>query len=191
MSKHTISRRQVLFFSASAAGLAVIRVAAHDGHDHEAVSPSASPEADYHMSSGTGTGAVYLEIRNRGSAQDRLVSAFSDASVTAEIHTMKVVDGVMSMMELEDGLEIPSGETVILDSSDLHVMLIDLNQDLAPGLIFDVKLQFENAGEVTLPITVAVEAPTDDVPIVVGDLELAHAWARPAPRLSPVATPEG
>lgn len=193
MNNSLMTRRRALVLPLAAVGLTVASARAHDGHEHEEATPDASPEASpaMMMSEGTGTGAVYLEILNTGAELDRLVSATTDAAVTVEIHTMLVEDGVMTMRELEDGIELPPGETVILDPSNLHVMLIDLNYDLTPGLTFDLSLMFEVAGEVTVPVLVTSSAPTDEEPVQIGDLELAHIWSRPAPMLSPVATPEG
>lgn len=97
------------------------------------------------------------------------------------------------MVHLEDGLEIPAGETVVLEPKSLHIMLIGLNESLMPGASFDLTLTFEHAGEVTLPVTIATELPEDGASTPVGDLVIEGVWSRPAPMLtsqSPEGTPD-
>jgi hypothetical protein len=65
--------------------------------------PSAAPVA-----------GAYVEIRNDGSAPDRLVSATAAVAGRVEIHEMGVTDGVMRMRALPEGLVIPAGQTVRL-----------------------------------------------------------------------------
>lgn len=161
---------------------AVARATAHNGKDHGNATPGASPEAS--PMANTGTGVVYLTIKNNGSEADRLVSAKSDAAQIVEIHEAKVDNGVMSMKELADGLEIPAGESVSFTPSGLHLMLINLNHDLMPGSTYDLTLTFEHAGEMTIPVAVQTESPDDKAPVTAGDLTIEGAWSRPAPRIS-------
>lgn len=135
MNTTRISRRNLIVIGAAfplstlVVRSAVARAAAHNGKDHGNATPGASPEAS--PATNTGTGAAYLTIQNNGSEADRLVSAKSDAAQIVEIHEAKVDNGVMSMKELADGLEIPAGESVSFAPSDLHLMLINLNHSLA------------------------------------------------------------
>jgi copper(I)-binding protein len=158
---------------------------AHAGSE---ASPEASP-----MSMGTGTSAAYLTITNSGDEADRLIGGSTDVAQTVEIHDMKLENDVMSMFELPDGLEIPAGETVELMPQSLHVMLIDLTQDLNPGDMVELTLEFEHAGEVTLTVPVGFEAPEEETEITAGDLVISGAWMRAAPMLSdsmPMGTPD-
>jgi copper(I)-binding protein len=192
-----ISRRNLLA-GVTAVVIGPTAVAAHDGHDHGAATPDASPMPGMdpaHMATNSGTGAIYMSIANTGEESDVLQSATTDAARLVQLHTMKITDGVMQMQELPDGLELAAGETVVLDPDDLHIMLIDLQHDLTPGSTIDLTLTFEHAGEVTLVVPVQWEAPDDDDPVVIGSLSIEHAWARPAPMLTsgieatPAATP--
>jgi copper(I)-binding protein len=160
-----------------AASAAIATTSAHDGHDHGSASPEASPVAN------TGTGAAYLTIRNTGGTADTLITAATDASQTVEIHAMEIVDGVMSMRELENGLEIPAQGDVVLEPGGYHVMLVNLNHDLNPGSSFELTMTFANAGNITITIPVQTESPTDTIAGTVGSLELRDAWSRPAPML--------
>ncbi len=188
MNTTRISRRNLIVIGAAfplstlVVRSAVARAAAHNGKDHGNATPGASPEAS--PATNTGTGAAYLTIQNNGSEADRLVSAKSDAAQIVEIHEAKVDNGVMSMKELADGLEIPAGESVSFAPSDLHLMLINLNHSLMPGSTYDLTLTFEHAGEVTIPVVVQTESPDGKAPVTVGNLTIEGAWSRPAPRIS-------
>ncbi|MCW2740108.1 MAG: uncharacterized protein JWR45_530 [Blastococcus sp.] len=54
----------------------------------------------------------------------------------------------------DDGIEIPSDTTVFVGEDDTSVTLTGLADSLTTGQYLDLTLTFENAGEITLPITV-------------------------------------
>ena len=79
------------------------------------------------------------------SRDDRLIAVSSPVAGEGQIHEMKVVDGMMSMAELEDGLALPAGEAVALRPGGNHIMLINLKQPLAEGEQVSLTLTFEHA----------------------------------------------
>ncbi len=158
-------------------------------HDVSGATPEASPMAG-HGAADTGTGAAYLTIINNGDEADRLIGASSDAAMVVEIHDMVIEDEVMSMVHLEDGLEIPAGESMVLEPMGLHVMLIGLNYSLMPGETFEITLTFENAGDVSVTAEIATKLPEDGETWTAGDLVIEGVWSRPAPMLTS-ATAEG
>jgi copper(I)-binding protein len=99
-------------------------------------------------------GAGYLTIANAGGAADRLVSVTSEISPAIELHTMSVVEGMMRMEHLPDGIEIPGGETVSLAPGGLHIMIIGPNQPFIEGECVAVSLDFEAAGSVAVMLNV-------------------------------------
>lgn len=106
---------------------------------------------------GAKVGGGYLKITNEGDTPDRLVAAsFADAE-RAELHEMKVVDGVMKMSPVEGGLEIPAGGSVTLAPAGYHLMFIGLKQPLVKDSKVKGTLTFEKAG------TVAVEFAIDAI----------------------------
>lgn len=110
---------------------------------------------------GAQVGAGFMTITNTGSDADRLVSGASAASKTVQIHEMAVVDGVMKMQELKDGLEIPAGGSVELKPGGFHVMFIDITAPFVEGSTVTVTLNFAKAGSVDVPLTVeAADAKT-------------------------------
>lgn len=100
----------------------------------------------------TSTGAAYLTIENKGSADDTLVEAGSPVAERVEVHDMTMEGMVMKMRKL-DALPVAAGETVALAPGGKHIMLIGLKGPLAEGDTVPLTLVFEKAGEV------AVEAP--------------------------------
>lgn len=151
------------------------------GSAHTHTDEEASPMA---MGAGTGTSAAYLTVTNNGDEPDRLIGGSTPVARIVQIHDMTIENDVMTMFELPDGLEIPAGETVELKPQGLHVMLIDLTQDLRPGDTVELTLQFERAGAVTLDVPVGGEAPEDATEVTAGDLVIAGAWVRMAPMLT-------
>jgi len=104
---------------------------------------------------GAKVGGGFLKITNTGATPDRLVSAATDVSNVSEIHEMKMVDGVMKMRALGDGIALPPGKTVELKPGGYHLMFMDLKTPLVKDKPFKVKLVFEKAGEIDVEFAVA------------------------------------
>jgi copper(I)-binding protein len=104
---------------------------------------------------GAQVGAGYLTIQNEGDAPDRLVSATAEIAGRTQIHQMSMVDGVMKMRELTDGLPVPAKGSVTLEPNAYHLMFLDLKRPLKEGEEFSGTLTFEKAG--TVDVTFEVE----------------------------------
>lgn len=100
-------------------------------------------------------GGGFVEITNNGSEDDRLIAVSSDVAGKVELHEMAVTDGVMKMREMENGIEVPAGETVTLQPGGLHIMFMGLNQSFEEGTMVPVVLTFEKAGDVAVELAVA------------------------------------
>lgn len=88
--------------------------------------------------------AGYLTLKNDGDTPERFIGASSTSAQRVEIHTMDMVDDVMQMRHLSDGLEIPAGEEVALAPGGYHLMLIGLGAPLAEGDRVPLTLAFES-----------------------------------------------
>ncbi len=147
-----ITRRLAL--SASLAALAVAASAPARAHDYklgalEIVHPwtrATPPTAK--------AGGGFLTITNKGTTADRLIAARSTASDKVEIHEMKMDGNVMRMRELEKGLEIPPGATVMLKPGGYHIMFMELRAPLAKDAKVPVTLVFEKAGSIDVEMKV-------------------------------------
>lgn len=104
------------------------------------------------------SGAAFMVINNAADADDRLISAASDVAKQVELHTHKEnAEGVMQMIEVEEGFAIPAGGSHALARGGDHVMFLGLNRALEHGDTVQVTLTFEKAGEVTVDIPVDLE----------------------------------
>ncbi len=62
---------------------------------------------------------------------------------------------VMKMRQLNDGIAIPSGETVELKPGGLHLMFFKVAEPFKEGATVNVTLTFEKAGAVDVVLPVA------------------------------------
>jgi copper(I)-binding protein len=92
---------------------------------------------------GQANSAVFMSLENRSDQDQALVAAESDVSEIVELHTHIEEGGMMRMRQIEK-IDVPAGETVILQPGGLHVMLIGLKQALEPGQTIDLTLVFED-----------------------------------------------
>lgn len=107
---------------------------------------------------GAPSGAAFMVIENHGETDDRLIAANTDISARVELHThIEKSDGVMQMVEIEDGIPVPAGGKHMMVRGGDHVMFMGLNQKLDHGDSVEVKLVFEKAGEITVTIPVDLE----------------------------------
>lgn len=104
------------------------------------------------------SGAAFMSIFNHSDQDDRVIAATSDISERVELHThIQDAQGVMRMVEVEDGFAVAAGETIRLERGGMHVMFLGLRQPLLQGDEVEVTLQFEHADPVTVMIPVDLE----------------------------------
>jgi periplasmic copper chaperone A len=105
---------------------------------------------------GATTGAAYMTLANKSATADRLTAASSDVANKVQIHEMAVVNGIMQMQEVANGLSIPASGSVTLKPGAYHVMLIGLKKRLIAGQTLRLTLIFAKAGSIS--ITVPIQA---------------------------------
>ncbi len=103
---------------------------------------------------GTSMSAGFMTIMNKGVLSDRLIAIETDLAVTVELHSTLIVDEVMSMRPLSNGLVIPPAGVVKLSSGTIHMMFMDLKEPLMVGDTCLLVLHFEKTGKlaVTVPV---------------------------------------
>ena len=98
--------------------------------------------------------AAYLVIENGSGTDDQLVGISTDVAGTVEIHrTTEDYEG-RSTMEEQARLDVPAGATVTFEPGGLHLMLLQVSEPLEIDGTFDLELEFVEAGEVRVPVTV-------------------------------------
>ncbi|MGB3317113.1 MAG: copper chaperone PCu(A)C [Albidovulum sp.] len=104
---------------------------------------------------GAMAGAAFMQIENHGDEPDRLTGVASDIAERVELHTHKAGDdGLMQMLHVPEGFEVPAGGSHALARGGDHVMFMGLTERPAEGAVVKVVLTFEKAGEVELDIPV-------------------------------------
>jgi copper(I)-binding protein len=92
----------------------------------------------------------------------RLVSVVTPVAGVAEIHEMKMDNGVMKMRALPQGLELPANKPVELMPGSYHLMLMDLKAPLMKDSSVALTLTFKDAKgvetkqQVSLPVNTAM-----------------------------------
>lgn len=141
-------KRAILFAAALLAGAPAF---AHDvtAGDLQIIHPAIPAPAPAAKSA-----AGYLAIRNEGAEPDRLLAVEGDFAERIMLHITEVsADGVARMTHL-DGIDIPAGETVLLERGGMHVMLMGLTGPLPEGAHVPATLVFERAGRVEVEFAV-------------------------------------
>lgn len=104
---------------------------------------------------GTGkAGGAFFMLTNTGAA-DKMVAARAPIGKKTELHThTENADGVMQMRQIEGGVDVGAGQTVMFKRGGKHVMLMGLQTPLVQGAVVPVTLVFEKAGEITFDVVV-------------------------------------
>ena len=103
---------------------------------------------------------VYMHVKSAVKA--RLVGVKSVAGKTAELHSMRQEGGVMQMRRLES-LDLPAGQSVILEPGGNHVMLFDIRKPLKVGEHVKLTLLIEQDDKkIRLPVDAEVRAITGE-----------------------------
>ena len=145
--------------------LAALLIAAVSPAVAQGGGPSISVDQPYARATpaGAATGAAYMTLTNKAQAADRLTAVSSDVADKLQIHEMAVVNGVMQMRQLADGLPVPAGGSVVLKPGGYHIMLIGLKKPLKAGETFPLTLTFEKAGNISVTVPVqAMDAAKDN-----------------------------
>jgi copper(I)-binding protein len=96
----------------------------------------------------------YLAISNAGAQSDRLLGVSSTIAKSVSLHQSRVdANGVASMSPVEM-LEIPAGDTVLLEPGGYHIMFMGLTGRFSEGDMLPVTLTFEKAGAIEMEFMV-------------------------------------
>jgi len=97
----------------------------------------------------------FVTITNTGKTADVLIGGSFAHAARVEIYQMSVVDDVMRMRELPNGLEIKPGATIVLKPGSYHLMFMGLKQQIKAGEVIRGTLVFKSGGEVPVSFTTA------------------------------------
>jgi copper(I)-binding protein len=103
---------------------------------------------------GATIGGGYVEIKNNGTASDKLLSGSVSVASRFQIHSTTIEDGVSKMREVTAGIEIKPGETIKFEPGASHLMFVNLMQPLRQGDAVRGTLMFEHAGTIDIEYVV-------------------------------------
>ena len=111
-------------------------------------------------------GVIYLDIRNDGVAEDRLIAVSTPLATKVELHKSTMEDGIHRMEKVES-IVVPAGGAVELAPGGYHVMLVGLKFMLMAEETIPVTFTFERSGDITTGVAVETrgggEHSSDDV----------------------------
>ncbi|WP_127524496.1 copper chaperone PCu(A)C [Mesorhizobium sp. Z1-4] len=96
-------------------------------------------------------GAAYVTVES--ATEDQLLGVATPVAGQVMIHAVEK-DGDISRMKHIETLELPAGERITLAPGGMHLMLMGLQDKLSEGTTFPMTLSFENAGEITVEVSV-------------------------------------
>ena len=99
-----------------------------------------------------------MVVVNGGEESDTLVSVDGEGFGDAEIRSASSASTVGTSTGgggSSDEVEIPSDTPVFVDGDTISITLTDLDEPLTVGQYIELTLTFENAGELTVPVSVA------------------------------------
>jgi copper(I)-binding protein len=96
---------------------------------------------------------LQLAVVNGGEEADTLVEVSGEGFGEVEF------DNGSTGSSSDEGIEIP-GDSATYVGEDLTITLTDLDEALTPGQYLELTFTFENAGEITIPVTVATPDET-------------------------------
>ena len=99
-------------------------------------------------------GAVYFILSNATDTDDRLLSVSTDVASVAEVHMSMMDDNGVMSMQMQEALAVPAQQEIIFKPGGLHIMLVDLTQDLKLGDTITLILNFKEAGSLTIEVPV-------------------------------------
>lgn len=98
--------------------------------------------------------AAFMTLTNDGESDLTVTGASSPVAGMVQLHEMAMVEGEMVMREVEDGIVLEPGVGQLLQPGGMHVMLMELTDELAPGdeVEFTLELSDGSEVEVTAPV---------------------------------------
>ncbi len=97
-------------------------------------------------------GAVFMELRNVGAVDDRLLAVETPRSLLPRIHDASHSHRELRTMPFEP-LVIPALGSVQLRPGGLHMMLLEFRGEMVEGQEVPLRLEFEHAGRIDLALT--------------------------------------
>jgi len=109
---------------------------------------------------GQSNSVAFMRIVNRGPEERVVLSSRSGVAGVVELHRHTMEDGMMKMRRI-DRIEIPAKGVLSLEPGGLHLMLIGLTRDLAPGDTVLLRLNLDDGTDLEVLAPVRAAEPVD------------------------------
>jgi hypothetical protein len=126
-----------------------------DGFDGVEFSAGSSSSASTSASAGTTASPSATAGSSTTASAGSSATASASASATNSGSASATSAGPSSSAAAANRIEIPANSTVFIGMNGASVTLTNLTQPLTTGQYLELTFEFENAGRVTLPVTVA------------------------------------
>ena len=121
-----------------------------------ALAQAAAPTADVQVTNayirtmppGRTTTAGFLTIANNSDQSCELTGAMSTLSNRLEFHEHQHTQGMMKMRPVAT-VVVPAGETVVFEPGGLHIMLFNIDTELAAGEVTQMQLITDQCGSIS------------------------------------------
>lgn len=107
-------------------------------------------QASVRLLNGDMPAAGYLLIKNTGGLNDRLLSVSADFADMLMLHKSSVDSNGIARMEMVMSIDVPAGQQVELKPGGFHILLQGLKADIKAGDVVTLRLQFEQAGTISV-----------------------------------------
>lgn len=105
--------------------------------------------------------AVYFTIHNHTDMDDELTGASATVADSVEIHESKMENDVMQM-SMVPSVPLAADEEITFKPGGLHIMLVNVNQELVLGEHIGIILQFKNHEDVVVNVHIENTVPEDE-----------------------------
>ncbi|SON53824.1 hypothetical protein HDIA_0283 [Hartmannibacter diazotrophicus] len=103
---------------------------------------------------GAHVAGVYMKLENTSDKEIRLLNAATDAARDVLLHDMPMIEGVVTMTPVSEGIPIPAHGRIDLHPGGYHIMLSGLVKPLQPGRNFPMTLAFSDGTKADLSVNV-------------------------------------
>lgn len=141
---------------------ALLLTGAAQAHDYTLGGINVTHPMAFETAKNANVGGGYMTIENTTDTADKLLEVRVADIPRVELHLSETDANGVARMIKQDGIEIPAGETVLLQPGGLHVMFMELG-----GNAFELDekisatLVFENAGEMNVEFNVEARSAGD------------------------------
>lgn len=122
---------------------------------------------DSEMTSAFGT------IENLTDEDLTITAASSEVAGMVELHEIIEEDGEQIMQQIEGGFTIPASGSLELETGGNHLMLMGLQQELLPGEVLEISLEFDDGTQESIEAMVRNDGGQDE-PYDHGDTNEGH-----------------